>query len=67
MRRVRVDSEAIRSVGYADATLEVEFVTGRTYRYFDVPKRVHDALMAAESHGMYFNLHIRDRFRYAEI
>jgi uncharacterized protein YndB with AHSA1/START domain len=67
MRRTRVQSEAIRSVGHSAATLEVEFTTGRVYRYFDVPVRVFEALMSAESHGEYFNRHVRNDFGYAEV
>lgn len=62
MERVPVQSEALRGVGY-DArrrVLEIEFESGAVYRYFDVPARVHAALMAAESHGAYFSAHIRD-------
>lgn len=56
----------LRSVGY-DATnrvLEAEFTNGGIYRYYDVPAEVHEDLMAADSHGQYFNAHIRDRYRY---
>jgi hypothetical protein len=60
--RERVSSTNIRSVGYdaASETLEVEFKDGDVYRYSPVPARVHDALMAAPSHGKYFNAHIKN-------
>ena len=67
MRRKRVESEALRGVGY-DANrrvLEIEFTSGEVYRYLDVPASVHAGLMGATSHGEYFNDHIRDRFEYA--
>jgi hypothetical protein len=62
MRRLGVESSAIRSVGYdADlAVLEVEFTSGDVYRYHAVPRSVHRALMDAESKGRYFVAHIRD-------
>jgi hypothetical protein len=66
MQRTRVDSEAIAGVGYEGTTLEVEFTTGRVYRYFDVPREAHEALMRAESRGAYFNRWIRPRYRYEE-
>ena len=69
MRRKRVESEALRGVGF-DArrrVLEIEFLSGEVYRYFDVPESLHAGLMAADSHGEYFNDHIRDRFEYAHL
>ncbi len=70
MRRQPVDSEALRSVGYdPDARiLEIEFVPGDVYRYFDVPDSPHCALMAAGSLGEFFASHIRDAgFDYQQV
>jgi hypothetical protein len=69
MRRVRVESSSIAAVGYdaGDATLEVEFLTGRVYRYFGVPAYLHDAFLTAPSKGQFFNTFIRDRYVYEEI
>ncbi len=62
MKRVPVESSALRSVGYRDdlALLEIEFVSGDVYRYHAVPASVHRELMDAESRGRYFVEHIRD-------
>ena len=64
MRRERVESSVIRSVGYEreTATLEVEFHGDRVYRYFAVPRVVFEGLMGAESVGAYFNSKVRDRY-----
>jgi hypothetical protein len=67
MERVPVASSALRSVGYADGTLEVELVTGTVYRYFDVLDRLHAQLMTTNSHGQSFSAHIRDQFRYERV
>jgi KTSC domain len=67
MERVPVDSEALRSVGYKDGTLEIEFTNGSVYQYFDVPEHVHDELMRAGSHGELFSRQIRGHFRYARV
>jgi hypothetical protein len=69
MRRIHVESSSIASVGYdaAEVTLEVEFVTGRVYRYIGVPAWLHDAFLAAPSKGQFFNTLIRDRYIYDEI
>ena len=64
MRRERVKSSVIRSVGYerATATLEIEFQSEKVYRYFAVPHAVFDGLITAESVGAFFNERIRDRY-----
>lgn len=59
MTRTSVESEAIRSIGYDGSTLEIEFTNNRIYKYFNVPAHVHAAFMSAESHGSYFNEHIK--------
>lgn len=61
MERVPIDSSMMLSVG-CDAesgTLEIEFVDGRPYRYFDVPPVTVQALREADSAGAYFNAAIR--------
>ena len=45
-------------------TLRIRFADGDWYSYFDVPAAVHAALMAAESHGRFFQAHIRDQYPY---
>ena len=62
MHRTRVQSEALRSVGYDVDTcmLEVEFASGTIYRYFDVPDQLHIGLMAADSHGEFYASFIRN-------
>jgi hypothetical protein len=57
-------SSVIRRYDY-DAALQaltVEFVTGRKYRYAEVPEPIVVELGAAFSKGQYFNQHIRDHF-----
>lgn len=62
MKRTRVDSSALRSVGYDEgvAVLEIEFVSGEVYRYHAVPASIHRELMDAESRGRYFVENVRD-------
>lgn len=57
-------STVIRRFAYrpAEAALDVEFVTGRVYRYHAVPEEVVRGLAGARSKGGYFNRAIRDRF-----
>ena len=49
-------------------TLEVEFLSGAVYQYFDVPQSIYDGLMAADSHGKYFAAYIKKGgYRYVRV
>lgn len=47
--------------------LDVTFVSGRRYRYLQVPDAVHRQLREAFSKGEFFNAHIRDHFHFHRI
>jgi len=47
--------------------LDVRFVTGRRYRYSDVPPGLYGRLIKAESKGAFFNAHIRNEYPYREL
>ena len=66
MRRMLVESSAIRSVGYdaAQRTLEIAFTSGRIYQYTGVEPGVVAELLDAESKGRYFREHIRPVYPY---
>lgn len=61
MKRIRVSSSVLRSVGYdaASRTLQVEFVDGDVYDYLAVPEEAYRTLMRSASHGEYFNAAIK--------
>lgn len=69
MRRRTVASTCVASIGYAAATrtLEIEFRSGRVYRYHDVTPRIVEQLMNAESIGRFMNAHIRNAFRFTRM
>lgn len=56
-----VTSSNLRAVGYDAGARElwVEFVNGSVYVYEGVPAEVHAALMAAPSHGKYFDAEVK--------
>jgi hypothetical protein len=68
MKRRRVDSSSVRSVGYDvdRRILEIEF-EGGIYQYLDVPQPVYAGLMAAPSIGAYVNAEIKPYYRYREV
>jgi hypothetical protein len=69
MDREPVVSSNLASVGYCpeSSVLEVEFCSGAVYVYWNVPARVHSALMRAPSHGSYFSANVRTRYDYQQI
>lgn len=63
MERRHVSSSNLRSVGYSNGVLEIEFISGGVYRYSGVPESVYQGLMNAGSKGSYYNKYIKDRFQ----
>jgi hypothetical protein len=61
MKRQRLDSASLASVGYDPGrqVLEVEFLNGGVYEYADVPEERYHALLEADSKGRYLNAEIK--------
>ncbi len=61
MKRDRVDSSNLASVGYdpSNQILEIEFNHGGIYQYQKVPESIYNGLMNASSHGQYFDRNIK--------
>ena len=68
-QRYAVESTTLASVGYLppQGVLEVAFRDGSQYRFFAVPPRCVEQLLAAGSKGGYFNQNIRNHFRFQRI
>lgn len=66
LKRIPVESEAVRSVGYDPRArvLQVEFENGAIYHYVDVPEPEYQALLQAESVGRFVNYRVKDSYRY---
>lgn len=69
MERQSVRSSNISSIGYDEINeiLEIEFLSGGIYQYLDVPVYVYEELIDADSHGKYFNEHIKDKYKTKKI
>ena len=69
MNRILIKSSNLHSVAYLreEQILEVEFHNSGVYQFYKVPVRMFFELLEAESHGSYFNHHIKDHFRYRKI
>ena len=62
-------STVIRRFDYdpVSEALDVEFVSGRRYRYAGVPEAVAQAFREAFAKGRFFNARIRDRYPASEL
>ncbi|MEG4251886.1 KTSC domain-containing protein [Microcoleus sp. AT3-A2] len=69
MKLEPVESSMIQSAGYDEEsyTLEVVFNSGKTYRYFEVPKIVYLELMESDSKGSYMLSDVIDCFPYEQV
>ena len=69
MKRVALPSRMLRSVGYevVTTTLEVELADGTVYRYFGVPERRYQSLLAATPPDEYMERHITKIYRAAKV
>ncbi len=69
MNRQSVTSSSIASIGYDvnSQTLEIEFLNGGVYQYFDVPQHVYEELITAGSHGLYLSQNIKGHYRYSKV
>jgi hypothetical protein len=70
MKRTPVNSSNLASVGYdpLSQALEIEFLNGGVYQYYDVPLTVFESLMSASSHGTYFDKNIKKAgYRYKKM
>jgi hypothetical protein len=61
------ESSNIARFGYDEENnvLRVEFTSGGTYDYFDVPKQVFEGMKSASSKGQYLAQQIKGNYRYA--
>ena len=69
MNRDHVESSNIKSIGYdsKSQTLEIEFLNGSVYQYFDVPEHIFEELMGADSQGKYLASNIKGYYRYSKV
>jgi hypothetical protein len=61
MEREPSTSSNIKSVGYEDGVMEVEFKGGSVYRYH-VPKEVYEAFKASGFRGGHFHKNIKSLY-----
>jgi len=66
MIRKPVKSSNIISMGYdeKEKILEVEFIKGGVYKYYNVPKKIYEQALKAPSIGKFIWSDIRGRYRF---
>lgn len=69
MDRGYVASSNIASIGYDEPTqtLEVEFLNGSVYQYYNVPEALYNQLMQEGSKGRFLNMYIRNSYPYSRV
>lgn len=67
--RETVASTNVASIGYDEATetLEVEFVNGSIYQYFNVTPALFEQFKNAPSKGQFLNYNIRNAYPYSRV
>lgn len=69
MNKQQVTSSNIESVGYDsdEQTMEVTFLNGATYQYFDVPEEIFTSMINADSVGSYFAKTVKGTYRFSKV
>lgn len=69
MDRSYVASSNIASIGYDESTqtLEVEFLNGTIYQYYNVPIGLYQQLMQEGSKGRFLNTYIKNAYPYSRV
>jgi hypothetical protein len=67
--RIRVESSNVAAIGYDEParTLVVDFKSGGTYLYFDVPPGVFGEFLRAKSKGRFLAHEIKGRYAFRRI
>ena len=67
MKMQDVSSSHIKAIGWEDNILYVEFLSEKTWKYYDVSEDIYNEFLEASSKGSYFNDNIRSKFDYGAL
>lgn len=69
MERYCVASSNVASIGYdlSSETLEVEFLNGSIYQYYNVPSNIFEQFRIESSKGKFLNTHIKNFYPYSRV
>jgi hypothetical protein len=62
-------SSNVARISYDDSssTLEIEFLNGSIYQYYDVPQQIWDSFKEASSKGQFIHQYLKGHYRYARV
>ena len=69
MYMISLSSSHLDSAGYDERLklLQIQFVNGAMYEYYDVPKDIYIGLKTASSAYEYFQEHVKGVYRFSKI
>jgi hypothetical protein len=69
VNRQLVSSSNIISIGYDEPTqtLEVEFINGTIYQYYNLGAPVYEEVLCAPSKGQFLNTYIKTAYPYSRV
>ena len=69
MKTFEINSSALKTVKYDEIKkqLFITFVSGREYRFDNVPAEVMDKFELAESKGKFYNTEIKNKYTWSEV
>ena len=69
LRQKVSESSNIKHIAYQPFTkvMQVSFLNGRIYWYYNVPREIYDNFIKAPSKGKYFWSSVKDKFTYKRI
>jgi hypothetical protein len=65
--RTAVVSSNVKSIGYDNGTLHIEFKSGAVHAYYNVPTEAFEALVDAPSVGKHYAKYIRGQYTSAKL
>lgn len=67
MNRTHVHSTNIESIGYENSTLEVKFLHGGIYHYYNVPRKHYEYMINNPHPGTYLARYIKGHYNYKRV
>lgn len=67
MNLIPVESSNIKAIGYEDDMVDIQFLNGGTYRYYNVSADVYVKLFNSESKGKFFHKEIKGKYEWRKL
>lgn len=67
LEMIEVESSNVKSIGWLDNNLYVEYKSGTKYLYENVDKDIYLKLLGSKSRGQFMNEQIKNKYSYKKI